>query len=122
MTNWNPTTNLRAVFLILLLALCLLVSVPLVADEDDDDDGGTGGPSDPKPIGPIALPGPGVGENIGPQVPIIQRPDPLATACNLLEWGLANNNQQAIDMGLLGILGFGGGTVAEALVICADVP
>ena len=67
MDGFNTTPYLRAVFLTALLALCLLVSPPLLAD-DDDAKPPPKVPSDPPPMGPIALPGPEIGD-IGPQVP-----------------------------------------------------
>ena len=109
----RPRIRFGLLLAVVLLALLATSAVSVSADDDDDDDG--------EIIIFKPTPAPlGVG-SVGSQIPHVQRPDPLATACNLLDWGLANNNQQAIDMALVGIIGFGPGTVADALAICADV-
>ena len=72
----------------------------------------------PGQYGPIANGGLDVG-SIGPQVPnVVVNVDSLAISCDLLDLGLANSDQEMIDVALTGL---GVGTVAEAAEICSDV-
>ncbi len=57
--------------------------------------------------------------SIGPQIPnIVVNVDSLALACNLLDLGLANSDEEIIDVALNAL---GASSVEETIEICNDV-